>query len=200
VTEDNAKTESTPYSRASRLAKHGAFHLLIWLASFSAFAATESWSQLSNLGLAAFLGVITGIIAGLATTTFVHEWFHLLGAWWSGGNYEIPEKLGLFVFDWQFPDNSLEQFKTMSIGGTVGTVLAISLLYNWIPTDTPGRTAILAAALGSLAFAGAIEWPVLKRSKISGDPLAELSKINEAVLLRSLSIGVAVALTSALLM
>jgi hypothetical protein len=192
-----AQTDAEPelppaYSRTARLARHAGFHALLWLAAFSAFAAADSWNSFSGLGIAGFLSVITGIIAGVVTSNLIHEWFHLLGAWRSGGNYEIPEKLSLFVYDWTFSSNNVAQFKTMSIAGSLGSVVAIILLWVSIPADTAGRTALVAASIGSLGFAAAIEWPVLRRVQASGDPLAELSKIDLQVLRRSAGVGVAV--------
>ena len=41
-----------------------------------------------------------------------------------------------------------------------------------------------------LNLLAAIECPVLRRTGLSGDPLAELSKIDVSVLLRSLAVGI----------
>jgi len=179
-----------------RLARLAAVHLLVWLVAFSLFAATDSWSALTGLGLAALLSVITGILAGLATTTLVHEWFHLLGARYCGARYDIPASAGLFVYDWDFTANSPRQFLVMSVAGSIGGALAVVLLWLSLPTDTAGRAAVLAAAISSFAFAAAIEWPVLLRTRSGGDPLAELSKTDKGVLTRSFLIGSAVGLVS----
>jgi hypothetical protein len=44
---------------------------------------------------------------------------------------------------------------------------------------------VLASAIGAFFFAGMIEWPVLMRTRTSGNPLAELSRINRDTLYRS---------------
>ena len=178
-----------PASDGLRLARHAAFHIAIALLALSLFAAADSWFMLSGLGLAQGMGVITGVLAGLALPTLVHEWFHYFGARVSGGSYTIPDKLGLFVYDWKFEKNSVRQFYVMSIGGTIGSLIAIYFLFSALPPESVGRATLLAASVGSLGFAGAIEWPVLWRTRNSGNPLAELSKIDLGVLRRSAAIG-----------
>lgn len=174
------------------LTKHAATHLSVWLLVFTLYAAADSWYLLTDLGLALLLSVITGLLAGITTTTLVHEWFHLLGAWRSGGAYSIPAKPGLFVYDWKFAENTVGQFNIMSTAGSLGGAIAVLLLWYALPVPNPGRAAVLAGAVASFAFAGAIEWPVLARTRDSGDPLAELSKITPAVLWRSLLVGLVV--------
>ena len=58
-------------------------------------------------------------------------------------------------------------------------------LWWLIPMDNPGRVMLVCAAIGSTVFGAMIEWPVLQRSQRSADPLAELSKIDNKVLVRS---------------
>ncbi len=186
--------KQSPKNRApgALLARHAGIHLLVWLVAFCLFAAADSWSSLTGLAIASLLAVVTGALAGLATVTLIHEWFHFVGAWLSGGAYTIPAKPGLFVYDWDFTANSVRQFKLMSVAGSVGGAIGVALLWLSVPADTSGRTALLAGGITSFAFAAAIEWPVLRRTRVSGDPLAELSKIDVSVLLRSLALGVAV--------
>ena len=133
--------------------------------------------------------VLTGLLAGAAIPTLVHEWFHHLGAKFSGGSYTIPQRLGLFVYDWNFQSNSTRQFFTMSFGGTIGSLVAIYLLFAALPADSAGRASLLAAAVASLGFAGSIEWPVLARTRSSGDPLTELAKVDLTVLRKSAAVG-----------
>lgn len=172
-----------------RLARHAGFHALLALLALALFAAADSWHTLTGLELAVMLSVITGLLAGAAIPTLVHEWFHYFGARFSGGKYTIPQPLGLFVYDWDFAANSTRQFFIMSLGGTLGSLIAIYLLFQALPADTAGRAALLAASVGSLGFAGAIEWPVLLRTRKSGEPLTELSKVDLGVLRRSAAIG-----------
>jgi hypothetical protein len=113
-----------------------------------------------------------------------------LGARFSGAVYDIPPKPGLFVFDWDFSSNGMRQFYIMSVAGNVGGALGVLLLWSWVPTDTWGRAALLGGGVAGFIYGAVIEWPVLRRTRTSADPLAELSKIDQGVLLRSLVISV----------
>ncbi len=177
-------------SPALERARHAAFHLAIVVLALSLFAAADSWFTISGLGLAAVLSMITGLAAGFVFTSEVHEWFHYLGAKFSGGNYTTPTKMGLFVYDWDFKSNTTSQFFTMSIAGTIGSLVGLYSLYTWLPAETVGRVAVIAGGAASLAFAGAIEWPVLQRTRQSGEPFKELSKVDEQVLTRSTVIAI----------
>ena len=168
-----------------RIAKLGLVHGAIWLLLFCLFAAAESWHQLSSLGIAALLAISTGAAAGFATTNFLHEWFHLLGAVVAGGRFSIPDKLGMFVYDWDFEANNTPQFFTMSIAGSIGGAVSVILLWRALDMATTGQVAVMAGAVASFIFAAIIEWPVLWRTRRSGEPLAELSKIDPGVLLRA---------------
>jgi hypothetical protein len=165
-----------------RLGKLAGLHALVWLLSLGLFAAADSWVLLSGLGVASLLSVIAGVLAGLVVANLIHEWFHFLGAKLSGGRYAIPDKLGLFVYDWHFDRNSTAQFFTMSAAGTVGGAVALVLVFTTIPADTLGRCAVHAGVVAGFVFAAIIEWPVLRRVRFGGDPLTELSKIDQRVL------------------
>jgi hypothetical protein len=179
-------------SRGFLLARHAAVHGALVLVLLSLFAAADSWHLLTGWTMASILACVTGVVAGFALTTVLHEWFHWLGAAVSGGSYSIPANTGLFVFDWQFDQNSVQQFYVMSIAGSVGGILAALLLGQAIETDAPGRVAVIAGAVASVAFAAIIEWPVLIRTRASGNPLQELSAITPGVLGRA-SLGAALA-------
>ena len=68
-------------------------------------------------------------------------------------------------------------------------VTLISALALLVDTSNPVQAMIVCGALASAVFGAAIEWPVLRRSQASGDPLAELSKIDLTVLLRSFALA-----------
>ena len=188
--EDSPEAPLPASSRRLRLARQAGTHGLVWLVAMSLFAAADSWSAVTGLGMASFLGVVTGVVAGVTTSTLIHEWFHYLGAWWSGGVYDISDRRGLFVYDWNFSRSSLRQFFIMSVAGSIGGAFAIVLLWTSVPADTLGRAALRGGVIASFVFAGAIEWPVLRRTRVSGDPLAELAKINQRVLSRSFVLAV----------
>lgn len=176
--------QSLPASsaRGLRLAGLAGTHALVLLLAFGLFAAADSWRLLSGLGIASALALVTGALAGITFTTLVHEWFHYLGARFSGGAYGIPAKKGLFVYDWDFASNNVNQFFFMSIAGTIGGVVSLLLLWLSLPADTLGRAAVFGGAVAGFVFGSVIEWPVLRRVRFGGEPLAELSKINQRVL------------------
>ena len=173
---------STPGIRLSKLALA---HALVLLLSLSMFGAADAWSAVTGLGIAGALAIVTGAIAGVVVSNLVHEWFHLLGAKVTNASYTIPDKLGLFLYDWDFSQNNTRQFLVMSFAGTVGGIVAMLLLFNAIPADTWGRAALLAGAVASFVFGSFIEWPVILRTRRTGKPMEELAKINESVLARS---------------
>jgi len=178
--------------RKQRLFRIAGVQWLVLVISLCLFAAADSWTAVTGLTLAGALGVVTGVLAGVVMTSVVHETFHLLGAQLSGGDYKVPEKLGIFMYDWQFEKNSVSQFYVMSWAGSVGGALTVLVLWNSVPADTAGRASLLGAAIGAFVYAAIIEWPVLLRTRRTREPFAELSKINEGVLMQALYGGVGV--------
>jgi len=173
--------------------RHAAVHFPLALVAFTLWAAADSWYLLTGLGIASVLSIITAIVAGTSVSLVIHEWLHFAGAAASGAAYKIPAKQGLFVFDFNYGENSLRQFNIMSWTGQAGSWLIVAALLLAIPLDNAGRVMLVAAAIGNAVFGAAIEWPVLRRAQASGDPLAELSKIDKDVLMRSFLMGVAAA-------
>jgi hypothetical protein len=168
--------------RLARLARN---HGLVFLGAILAFAAADTWNVLSGLLIADLLCVTIAALAGITITTLVHEWFHYWGARFARAHVSIPIRQGLFVYVWDFGRNSTGQFLIMSIAGTIGSVFAVALLWTTVPADTLGRAVLRSAAVASVIYSAMIEWPVIRRSRYSGDPLRELSKIDKALLTRS---------------
>jgi len=197
---DNALNDSAPITARPGGIGTGPValaHLTIVLALLGIFLAASGWHALSASPLAAGLSVATGLFAGAIVTTLVHEWFHYAGALAVRGHCHRVQRINLFAFDWDFKRNTRVQFLAMSYAGTLGSMVAITLLYIALSAPTPGAVALLAAAVGSLAFAGAIEWPVLARVHAGGDPFTELSKISPRVLLLSAAVSLLAALLTA---
>ena len=183
-----------------RRAKLVGGHVLIGVSVFCLWAAADAWQAVTQLGAAAFLSVLAAIPAGFVFGTLVHEWCHFAGARLSGARYTVPSRFGLFVFDYDFRNNGLSQFFAMSYGGQAGSALAIVLLGIALPLDTAGRAMVLASCVGAAVFGAMIEWPVLARTRRSGDPVAELAKIDKATLYRSATGASAATLLSWLLL
>ncbi len=175
-------------------------HLTVVLVLLGLFAAADSWYALSNLPLAAVISVAIGLTAGGIFTTLVHEWFHYVGAVALRSRCHRVKRINLFAFEWDYQGNTRGQFFAMSYAGTLGSVVAIALLLATTAPDAPGRVALLAAAFGSLGFAGAIEWPVLARVHAGGNPLTELSKVSPKVVLASAATGLLTLLIAAWLL
>ncbi|MEH6581650.1 MAG: hypothetical protein V7754_06905 [Halioglobus sp.] len=176
-------------SNVDKLFKHAIAHFLVGISAFALWAAADTWYLVTELAIANFLSIATAIVAGVVVSTLVHEWFHYAGAKFSGASYKIPEKVGLFVYDFDFRKSTEAQFNTMSYAGQVGSWVAVIGLFLLVPIDNSGRAMLVAAAIGSAVFGAAIEWPVLQRTRESHDPLEELKKITPDVFKRCLFIG-----------
>jgi len=172
-----------------RLAKLARNHGLVFLAAILSFAAADTWYVLSGLLIAQLLCVTIAVLAGITITTLLHEWLHYWGARFARAHINTPTRLGLFVYVWDFGRNSTGQFLIMSIAGTIGSVIAVALLWSTVPADTLGRAVLRSAAVASVIYSAMIEWPVIRRARYSGDPLGELSKIDKALLTRSLFVA-----------
>lgn len=157
-------------------------HLLVAMVVTSMWGAADAWQEVSGLAIAGVLSVATAFLAGFVLGTLVHEWGHLAGARVAGARYTIPGKPGLFVFNFDFAQNSPQQFLTMSWGGQIGGVLAVVLLWLAVPLDTAGRAMLVSAAAGAAVFAAGIEWPVMRRVGTGGSPHEELARIDRDVL------------------
>jgi hypothetical protein len=183
--EDASKSGSEHLSSRARLARLARNHALVFLVAILSFAAADTWSTLSGLGIAQLLCVITAVMAGITVATLVHEWFHYMGALFCRASITIPVRQGLFVYRWNFGSNSAGQFLIMSVAGSIGGFLAVILLWTSVPADTLARAVLRSAAVASVIYSAMIEWPVIRRTRFSGDPLAELSKIDKPLLTRS---------------
>ena len=184
--EDEIPESATqPEQSRSRLNKLARNYGLMFLVAILSFAAADTWSTLSGLLIADLLCVITAALAGITITTLAHEWFHYFGARFSRAHINIPTRQGLFVYLWDFDRNSTGQFLIMSIAGSIGGALAVILLWTTVPADTLARAVLRSAAVASFVYSAMIEWPVIKRARLSGDPLAELSQIDKRLLSRS---------------
>ncbi|MBK6286192.1 MAG: hypothetical protein IPJ33_12145 [Gammaproteobacteria bacterium] len=189
-----SSTISVAATEFDRQLKLGFAHLLLAVALLSLWAAADVSQAVTGLALSSLLSTGMAIVAAVVFTTLVHEWCHFLGAKFSGAAYTVPATLGLFVFNFDFARNSLAQFYSMSHAGQAGSWLAVLLLYLAVPMDTAGRVMLVCAAIGSAVFAGLIEWPVLRRTRRSGNPLLELARIDRAGLYRSARIASALTL------
>lgn len=175
-------------------------HLFAAVGAFAIWAAADAWQAVTGLGAAGVLSVLAALPAGFVFATVVHEWGHFAGARIAGARCSVPARIGIYAFDYDFTANTLKQFLSMSWGGQIGGALAILLLWVALPMDSAGRCMVLASAIGAFFFAGMIEWPVLSRVGSSGNPLAELSRIDRRVIHRSAQTGAVAVLLSWLIL
>ena len=164
-------------------------HTLLGGGVFALWAAADAWQAVTGLFAAALLAVVMAVPAGAVFATLVHEWCHFLGARLAGARYRVPARFGLFVFDFDYAGNSVEQFRTMSYAGQAGSALGVLLLWFALPMDTAGRAMVVSAAVGSGVFGAMIEWPVLARVRAGATPLVALGGIDKDTLYRSAGTG-----------
>jgi hypothetical protein len=174
------------------LYKNAALHFGIAVFLYGLWATAAGWHADSG----GWPGPVTvlAVLSGIAWATVIHEWFHLAGARLAGAKVSAATGYALLVFDFDFAANTLRQFNLMSIAGQLGSWVAVFALWWLAPVDSAGRGALIGGAVGSAVFAAGVELPPWLRSQRSGDPLAELSKIDKAALTGSAVAAVAAAL------
>ena len=144
------------------LARDGA----IAVGALAAWGGAEAWAASSEFGLAMATTLAAAVIAGWLIPSIAHEWGHYLGAKLTRAKaprVRIPNFL--FVrFNFDLESNSLGQFTSMSIGGSVvhwGVFLAALML---IPMDTLGQFAFVSATFAFAVYGSAVEWPIIART------------------------------------
>ncbi len=189
-TDETARTPGTLRDGDRRLMLVGT-HVLVALTVAALWAAADAWQQVTGLRAAAALSVLVALPAGAVLATLTHEWGHFAAARVAGARYTIPARPGLFVFDFDFTQNTPQQFLWMSCGGQLGGVFGLVLLWLAIPLDSAGRCMLVAGAAGAVVLAAAIEWPVIRRVRAGGDPRSELYRTDRATLLSAFWKGLA---------
>jgi len=162
---------------ALRLKNVSQYHSLRMMAYISVFAAMDTWYQVSSLLLAQVLSVIAGLVVAAYLSGIFHEWGHFLGARLSKSRSPIVQKpKGVFMFGFNMQQNTSDQFLWMSIGGTMGNLFLVALIYALIPIDSLGRAALLAMAMGKLVTVIVFEAPIILGTIKGGQPQVELDK------------------------
>ncbi len=135
-------------------------------ALLSLFAAAEVWASTSGLALASWLSVVDGLLVGTALAALMHEWGHFAGARLGGGHAPLKPIGGFLpVFDFDYLNNDARAFDWMSLGGNLGNISVVLLLFFALPQATPGAAALVAGAFGFAVFAGSIEFPVIRKAR-----------------------------------
>jgi hypothetical protein len=188
----SATETATSTAKEPNLALVGVRDLGIVLAILSLWAAADTWYVVTGLGLAAWVSVLNGLLAGAAITGLLHEWGHFAGARLSGGTAPLaPAKSFLPLFNFDFSKSETSHFQAMSVGGNLPTWGFALLLAMALPLDAPGRIAIVSSAVGFSIFALIVEAPVMSRVAGGMAPAESLGKITASTI-RSGAIGGAV--------
>ena len=173
------------------LSKHALIHTGVILVAFLAFIAISKYLFLHVPHGRDICAHLAAILLGAVTTAIFHEWSHLIGAKIGRSAYTIPRKSGVFIFEWNFAQNSVGKFYIMSVSGSIGGLLSVFVLSKALPdTGMPYNNTVMVAAFSAFVFGAAIEWPVLYRTLTSKDPYAELEKTTPKVLIYSLLIAI----------
>ncbi len=170
-------------------------------ALLSLFAAAEAWASQSGLGLARLLSVVDGLLVGAGVAAMFHEWGHFIGARLAGGHAPLkPVAAFLPLFDFDYANNDARAFDWMSIGGNAGDIGAVLLFFLALPHESSGIAALIAGAFGFAVFAGAIEFPVIRKARSGMSGLEALATIPRDFFERYVRWGLAAALAAYLLL
>ena len=173
------------------LSKHALVHIGVITIAFIAFITVCKFLVPHISHGTDLCAHLAAIFLGAVTAAIFHEWSHLIGAKIGRSAYTIPRKSGVFIFEWNFAQNSVGKFYIMSVSGSIGGLLSVFALSKALPdTGMPYNNTVLIAAFSAFVFGAAIEWPVLYRTLSSNDPYTELEKTTPKVLIYSLLIAI----------
>jgi hypothetical protein len=113
-------------------------------------------------------GLVAGVVLGVCALP-LHEWGHFLGALASRSVVQPAASLrALFVFSFDSRRNSRRQFVVMSLGGWVGTVVAVWVAYGVLPSDLLASRIARGMVLLSVLLVLVTEVPLLARAFWTG--------------------------------
>ena len=175
--------------------------IAIVAAALSLFAAADSWHQLSGGLLSGTVALINGLLVGLGVAALVHEWGHFAGARLSGGTAPLRPFAGFLpIFDFDYANNTRQQFQAMSIGGNAGHWLVFLVFFFGFPLSSLGQVALASSAFGFGVFASSIEFPVIRHAAGGLSGLEALSKIPRDFVKRNGRYGLVAALVAFLVL
>ena len=168
--------------------------IAIVAALLSVFGGAQTWASTSGLAVVSLLSVVDGLLVGAAIAAIFHEWGHLAGARFAGGHSPLKPFRQFFpIFDFDYTNNDARAFGWMSIGGNVGDLSVVLFFFLALPLATVGTTALVAGAVGYAVFAGAIEFPVIRKARAGMTGIEALSTIPRDFLTRYTRWGLAAA-------
>ena len=156
-------------------------------AALALWGGADAWATTSGLALALVTSVGSALIAGWIIASLMHEWGHYLGAKLSGSKAPRIKAPGLLFFRYNFDlvNNSLGQFTSMSVAGSLAHwgVFAAALLL--LPMATLAQTAFISSTFAFAIFASIVEWPIIARTSLRKiQPIQAFAHIDGTFLLR----------------
>ena len=156
-------------------------------AAFALWGGADAWATTSGLAVALVTSVGSALIAGWIIASLMHEWGHYLGAKLSGSKAPRIKAPGLLFFRYNFDlvNNSLGQFTSMSVAGSLAHwgVFAAALLL--LPMATLAQTAFISSTFAFAIFASIVEWPIIARTSLRKiQPIQAFAHIDGTFLLR----------------
>ena len=201
----NSETEPPASDRASDEAAISADASKLWLVALrdiaivagglSLFAAADAWHTLTGTALSGALAIVDGLLVGVLFSALLHEWGHFAGARLSGARAPLrPAKGFLPLFDFDYVNNTQQQFQAMSIGGNVAHWLVVVVLLLGLPLLSVGQVVMASSAFGFAIFASSIEFPVIRHAARGLSGLEALAKIPKNFVRRNGTYGLIAAL------
>ena len=183
-TDDESSTEP---SLNSMLLKD----VLILLVALSLWAAANSWFQVSELWIAKILITADAIVVGFIVASLFHEWGHYAGAKHSGASTSrfAGKGLSIFRFNFDFEENTSNQFLWMSYGGQIGNWGILALLFLALPMTNLAEVVLVSSIFGFCIFATIVEYKIVWDVTRGSDPLATLKKLTPKKLQTAQIIG-----------
>ena len=130
------------------------------------------WAEARALeqGAAAALSISLGVLASVfvaGCVLYLHEAGHLLGSLATRSVVHYPTKISApLLFDFDVANNDRRQFLAMSLGGYLGSIASIALVFAFMPLDRlSGKLSVGLALLNgliSLVLEGPTTWRVLR--------------------------------------
>ena len=156
-------------------------------AGLALWGGADAWATTSGLAVALVTSVGSALIAGWIIASLMHEWGHYLGAKLSRSKAPRIKAPGLLFFRYNFDlvNNSLGQFTSMSVAGSLAHwgVFAAALLL--LPMATLAQTAFISSTFAFAIFASIVEWPIIARTSLRKiQPLQAFAHIDGTFLLR----------------